>query len=255
MKLTILGSGTTSPHKDRTSSGYWLETSSGNILLDISPSAVYRMAAEGLPWHDLDAIWVSHFHLDHIGGLPPYLFGVKYARETIDRKKPLRIFGPKGLTKMVEKFSEAGDYQLFVQPFPLEFIEVEPLDQFQLAKGLSAAVISTPHTDESLAIHIRDGLGKTLVYSADTGFSEPLTAFARNVDIFILECMFLKNKPVKIHLELAEAVWMAKRAEARTTIFTHLDSSWDNVDFNAEISAYSSGLNIIQAKDGLSIEL
>ena len=73
MKLTILGSGTSVPHPQRTSPANWLETSKGTVLLDCGSDAPHRMAEEQLDWPNLDAIWISHFHLDHIGGLTPFL--------------------------------------------------------------------------------------------------------------------------------------------------------------------------------------
>src|SRR5688500_20276719 len=75
MKLIILGSGTSVPQPHRASSGYWLETNGGSLLLDFSAPIVYRMAQENLDWPNLNAIWISHFHLDHSVGLFPFLFG------------------------------------------------------------------------------------------------------------------------------------------------------------------------------------
>ncbi len=108
MKFIILGSGTSVPHPKRSSSGYWLETENGTILLDCSASAIHRMAQENLDWANLDAIWISHFHLDHVGGLAPFLFGTKYAPETQEREKPLKIFGAKGLKKLIKAFDKVG---------------------------------------------------------------------------------------------------------------------------------------------------
>ncbi|MBA3352740.1 MAG: ribonuclease Z, partial [Blastocatellia bacterium] len=164
MKLTILGSGTSVPHPYRSSSGYWLETSRGTILLDCSASAIHRMAQEDLDWPNLDAIWISHFHLDHVGGLAPFLFGAKHAPVTQSRKKPLRIFGGPGLRKLLQAFSEANDYDLFEQPFPLEIQEIESLETFELMPGVEGVAMSTPHTEESHALHLREG-ETTLVYS------------------------------------------------------------------------------------------
>src|SRR5688572_24978397 len=101
VKLTVLGSGTSVPHTNRSSSAYWLESSAGTLLLDCAPSAVHRMAAEHCDWANLDAIWISHFHLDHCGGFAPFLFGTKYAPDTQSRTKPLRVFGPRGLRQLI----------------------------------------------------------------------------------------------------------------------------------------------------------
>src|SRR4028119_366959 len=132
MKFIVLGSGTSVPHPHRSSSGYWVETANGSILLDCSASAIHRMAQEKLDWANLDAIWISHFHLDHVGGLAPFLFGSRNAPAMRARRKPLQIFGAKGLKKLLAAFDRANEYKLFRQPFPLEIEEVEPLEKFEI---------------------------------------------------------------------------------------------------------------------------
>lgn len=255
MIFTILGAGTSVPHAERSSSGYWVETEKGSLLLDCSASAVHRMAQEKLDWANLDSIWISHFHLDHIGGLAPFLFGTKYALETQDRTKPLKIFGPKGLRQVLENFDNANEYNLLKQPFPLEIIEIEPLEPFQILEDLEAVAMSTPHTDESCAIHLRDSFDKTLVYSADTGFDKSLGAFAKNVDLFVLECSFVKNKPVELHIELAEAIWLIRYSESKKAVLTHLYPEWDTVDFEKEVAKFSPNREILKAFDGLRLEI
>lgn len=254
MKLTVLGSGTSVPHPQRSSSAYWLETKSDTALLDCSASAVHRIAQEGLDWVNLDAIWISHFHLDHIGGLAPFLFGTKHAPHTQDRQKPLHIFGAEGVADLIKAFSDANDYDLLTQPFPVEIVEVEPLEKFKLVGSLEATALSTPHTDDSHAIHIRDG-DATLVYTADTGFSEEVAVFARKVDLLLIECSFVRDKPVEKHLELAEAVHIIRRAEPKRAILTHLYPEWDGVDLNVEMTKLRADVPPELAFDGMVVTI
>src|SRR5919199_267549 len=152
MQLVVLGSGTSVPHPARAPAAHWLQTAGGSLLLDCSAAAIHRMAEERLDWASLDAIWISHFHLDHVGGLAPFLFGTKYAPQTQGRTKPFTVYGPRGTRKLLRRFDEAGDYGLFEQPFPLEVREVSPRTEFEVFEGLSAQTFSTPHTSESLAV-------------------------------------------------------------------------------------------------------
>lgn len=255
MKLTILGSGTSVPHPQRRSAGFWLETESGTLLLDCSASAVHRMAEENLDWANLDAIWISHFHLDHIGGLPAFLFGTKYAPATQKREKPLKIFGARGLRKLIEAFSDANEYDLLEQKFPIEIIEVEPLEKFEILKTIEAVALDTPHTEESLAIHIRNGDDKTLVYSADTGYTKDLGTLARNVDLFVLECSFHEKSPVETHLNLSEAMNLIRYAAPKRAVLTHLYPEWDAVDFEKEVKKFSPPCEVLEARDGECLEI
>lgn len=255
MKLIVLGSGTSVPHPKRSSSGFWLENAQGSLLLDCSASVVHRIAQECLDWANLDAIWISHFHLDHCGGLTPFLFATKHAPNTQARTKPLRIFGGKGLQSLIEAFDYADNYGLLKQPFPVEIIEIEEFEKFQILTGLEAVAMSTPHKDESHAVHLRDALGKTLVFTADTGFTEKLAAFARRVDLLLMECSFVRDKPVETHLELAESMYLIRKAEPKRAVLTHLYPEWDDVDFEKEIAKFSPGCEVIEARDGLRVKI
>ena len=254
MKLTVIGSGSTVPHPRRTSAGYWLETTGGNILLDCSASVPSRAAALNLDWPNLDAIWISHFHMDHVGGLGPLLAGTKHASQMKEREKPLRIFGPYGLRDLIEAFSAVHRYRLLEQPFPVEIVEIEALEKFEIVDGVDAVAMKTPHTKESHAIHIRDRDDTVLVYTSDTGFDETLATLGRAADLLVLECTYFKDKPAKKHLELAEAMFLVRKAKPKRAMLTHFYPEWDDVDFMAEVATFAPGCEVIEAVDGLAVE-
>lgn len=254
MKLTVLGSGTSVPHPRRSSSAHWVEAEGGTLMLDFSGPALHRMAEEGCDWANLDAVWVSHFHLDHVGGLAPFLFGTKYAPQTRERRKPFTVYGARGVEKLLRGFDEAGDYKIFEQPFPVEVKELEPGAEFEPFEGLRAETFSTPHTSESLALRLTERGGASLVYTSDTGFAEPLAWFARAADLFLMECSFFRSKPVETHLELEDAMRLAHLSGARRCVLAHLYPEWDGVDVAAEASKLWDG-ETIEARDGLRLDV
>ncbi len=224
------------------------------MLLDCSADAAHRMAEENLDWPNLDAIWISHLHLDHCGGLATLLFGMKWAPQTVERRKPLKIFSCAGTGRLLKAIDESNSYGLFELPFPLEIRELSNLEEFTPLDGLRCAAFLTPHTRESLAIRLTDAQHKSVVYSSDTGFSEELAAFARKVNLLVLECSFYQDKPVPTHLNLAEAMRMAEIAGPRKLLLTHLYPEWDAIDLEAKARAHWPG-ETIAARDGLRIEI
>lgn len=254
MKLTVLGSGSTVPHPRRSSSAYWLETSGGNILLDCSATAPHQMAKFKVDWPTLDAIWISHFHMDHVGGLGPLFAGTKHAPEMRGRKKPLTIYAPHGFDKLFNGISSVRDYKLREQPFPLNIVEVDASHEFEIVPSVHAVAMKTPHTQESHAIRITDGKA-TLMYSADTGFDEKLATFATGVDLMMLECSFVREKPGGKHLILPEAIQLINNAKPQRAMLTHFYPEWDEVDFAKEVERLSLVCEVVQAEDGLTCEI
>ena len=257
MQLVVLGSGTSVFHPERSSAGFWLQTDAASILLDCSADAPHRMAAENLDWMNLDAIWISHLHLDHCAGLAPFLFGIKWAEGSGRRQQPLRIFGCQGIEKLLKAIDETNQYKLFEQPFAIEIQEFESgkqVTQIDLLPGLEIATVSTPHCAESLAIRLIDSGGATVVYTSDTGYSEAVAEFARHADLLILECSFYRDKPTPKHLELADAMRIAHLAQPKQLLLTHLYPEWDQIDLESEARKLWQG-DTIAARDGLRLDI
>jgi ribonuclease BN (tRNA processing enzyme) len=254
MKLVVLGSGTSVPHPQRAAPAFWLETANGSVLLDCGADSAHRMAQEGLDWPNLEAVWISHLHLDHCGGLASLLFGLKWAPETAGRTKPLKIFGCQGIGKLLRAIDEANNYRLFEQRFPIELQELTGDANFEITMGVIAQTFSTPHTRESVALRLAESDGASVVYSSDTGFSEELALFARGADLLIMECSFWRQKPTPKHLELVDAIRLAQIAQPRQLLLTHLYPEWDDVDLEGEAEKLWPG-RTITASDGLRLNV
>jgi ribonuclease BN (tRNA processing enzyme) len=179
---------------------------------------------------------------------------MRSVRHTQNRTKPLRIFGPQGLRRLIEAINNSYSYRLFDQPFAVEIVEVAAGADFEILPGITAGTLSTPHTPESLALRLKDEYSKLFIYTSDTGFSENLAPFAKNADLLLMECSFRRNKPVQKHLELSDAIRVANDAAPGKLILTHLYPEWNNVDLVSDARTFWAG-ETIEAVDGLRLEV
>ena len=156
MQLVVLGSGTSVFHPRRASAGFWLQTKAGSILLDCSADAPHRMAAENLDWINLDAIWISHLHLDHCAGLAPFLFGIKWAKGIDRRQKPLRIFGCQGIEKLRATFASFAQVRISDRSLIWNSDLIETLELENLLLQATATIHSAANRTESRGAHARE---------------------------------------------------------------------------------------------------
>jgi len=91
MELTVLGSGSANQSKTRRCSGYLLKTMGKLFLIDAGAGVYTAMSEQGIDVASLDAIFISHMHIDHINDLPILLFARKHCSVA---EKTLLIHGP-----------------------------------------------------------------------------------------------------------------------------------------------------------------
>lgn len=87
------------------------------LLIDCGEGTQIALKQAGWSCHDIDVICFTHFHGDHISGLPGMLLSMGNA----DRTEPVTLIGPKGLENVVNKLRVIAPEL----PFELKFIELE----------------------------------------------------------------------------------------------------------------------------------
>ena len=93
MELIILGSAAATPLKERNLSSVALRYRNQIFLFDCGEDFQRKFAEAGLKFNKPLKIFISHFHGDHIIGLPGFLFRLSLN----DRTAPMMIFGPRNL--------------------------------------------------------------------------------------------------------------------------------------------------------------
>ena len=94
MKVTILGSGTAVPSLQRNSAGVLIQENEINTLVDFGYGNLRQLLNLGITYHDIDRIFFTHNHPDHMCDLIPFLFGSRYQLDA--RKKDLEIVAGPG---------------------------------------------------------------------------------------------------------------------------------------------------------------
>lgn len=92
-----------------------------SLLIDCGEGTQVAIREKGWSVNPIDTICFTHFHGDHISGLP----GLLLSMGNSDRKEPVTLIGPKGLEKIVNQLRVIAPGL----PFPLHFIELTEAEQ------------------------------------------------------------------------------------------------------------------------------
>jgi len=116
--LTILGSNSAVPAYGRFPTSQYLKINDHKFLIDCGEGTQIRIGQYRIKRNQIEHIFISHLHGDHVYGLP----GLLTSMSLNDRKEPLSIFGPVGIKEMIEtmfRFSRA------YMSYELSFIELD----------------------------------------------------------------------------------------------------------------------------------
>lgn len=247
MDLTVLGSGTVAPTGQRTAAAHWLEAGTVRLLLDCGAGMLHRAAQFRIPWTETTHVAITHFHIDHWGELPFFLFALRWGTEPA-RTKPLTVLGPSGLrSRLVLLGGAYGDW-VTVPEYLLEVVELQPGERYPLGSDVELEAWKTPHTRESLAYGIRSH-GRRLVYTGDTGYCDDLAAWAEDCDLLLAECSLPDQKGIDLHLTPSRVAALARVARARRLVLTHFYPVFGTADPASEVAKGFEG-DIVAAKDG-----
>ena len=239
MKLTVIGCSPAWNNPGGAQSGYLVE-GGGRLLLDCGPGVLARLRArEG--WPRVDAVAITHFHLDHWGDLVPWVFGASFGPGR-DVPKPMLWLPPGGAGTLRSFGRRLGFADQIDRAFTLE--EYPDGGSFEAA-GFAVTPYRLEHYGE-LTFGLRvENSSRALAYSGDSAPNPNLAELARGADLFLCEATLAASEPSddRGHLSADEALDAFRASGARRLLVIH----------RPDELALDPGLE--RAHDGLEIEL
>lgn len=117
LSVCLPGTGGMLPLPGRWLSCCWMEYQGGALLIDCGEGTQIALREAGCRLSHLETVLLTHFHADHVMGLPGLLLSLGNTRRT----EPLRIAGPAGLGELLSALLVVAPL-----PFPLLMVELSP---------------------------------------------------------------------------------------------------------------------------------
>ena len=259
--VCLLGTGGMMPLPDRALTSLYVRCNGRAVLIDCGEGTQVAIRRASLRFKPIETILITHFHADHISGLP----GLLLTLGNEGRTEPLHMYGPMGLERVVNclriivgelpfeivfhelKTGEEVNFSccgLEGVAFPLDHgmpcfgyrLELKRAGRFDPVRaqerGVPVVLWSRLQKGETLEGYTpEDVLGESraglkLLYATDSRPVSRMADLAENVDLLILEGMFgqvekLERAKEARHMLMQEAAQIAREARAKQLWLTH----------------------------------
>jgi ribonuclease BN (tRNA processing enzyme) len=240
MQLRFIGCGDAFGSGGRFNTCFQVIAPSTTVLIDCGASSMVALRKWGVDPNGIDAIFITHLHGDHFGGLP---FLILDAQLVSRRTKPLTIAGPPGLRQRLGQAMEVffpGSVDIG-RKFALDVIELEP-DTARTVGTVSVLPMQVRHPCGAPPFALRLTIdGKSVAYTGDTEWTEALIPVAQDADVFIAEAYFHDRK-IRFHLDLETVLANMDRLRPRRLVLTHMSPDMLARDFAGRFEVAHDGL-------------
>jgi len=245
MKLTFMGTAGARfmvAKQLAASGGLYLEDGNTRVALDPGPGAVVQYAKRKVDLTKLDAIVVSHRHLDHCGDVNVIIEAMTEG----GFQHRGRLFCPS------DALDEDPVVLKYLRHFPEEVVRLAPETSYRVG---SIDFTTTPkhvHQVETYGFRFGDKLG----WVTDSAYYEGI-AEQHKADVMLIHTVLMQCHSHLPHLCLEDAERIIRDAKPRLAILTHFGMTvWRAHPWEiAEALTQRLGIEVTAARDGMSLEL
>lgn len=239
-RVTLLGTGSPAPNLRRFGPGVLVQAGGKTLLIDCGRGVTQRLRQAGLKLGQVDALFITHLHSDHIVGIPDLWLTGWLEADYAQRRGPFVVYGPTGTRGLMDGLTQAFDWDIKAriadQNLKPEVIRAE-VNEFQQGVifdqgGVRVTAITVDHGEllnPAFGFRI-DYAGRAVTISGDTRFSENLISHAKGSDLLIHQVAavrpeLLKNPVIKVilahHTKPDEAGVVFSRVQPKLAVFYH----------------------------------
>ena len=137
LDVCLLGTGGMMPLPNRWLTSLMTRLNGSSLLIDCGEGTQIAIKEKGWSFHDIDTICFTHYHGDHISGLPGLLLSMGNA----DRTEPVTMIGPKGLERVVNALRVIAPEL----PFEIIFHEITEPEETIIINGYTIDAFRVKH--------------------------------------------------------------------------------------------------------------
>ena len=137
LDITLLGTGGMMPLPRRWVTSLLVRYNGASLLIDCGEGTQIALREKGWSFKPVNTILLTHFHADHIAGLPGFFLTMGNS----DRTEPVTVIGPRGLSRIMTAVRTIAPEL----PFEVNFIEIDGNEQTFLIDGMEITAFRVQH--------------------------------------------------------------------------------------------------------------
>jgi len=247
-KLKILGSANAIPDKKHENTHMAVIGENQTLLIDCVSNPIVRLRKAGIEPDQITDIILTHFHPDHVSGLPLLLMDMWL----LGRQVPLNVYGLDYTLERMEKLMDFYDWSSWPNFFSISFLPIPEQEMSPVLENDEWRVFASPvqHLIPTIGLRLEFlDSNKSFAYSCDTEPCPQVSRLAEGVDVLIHES---SGNHTPGHTSAAQAGEIAHNANAKSLYLIHYPTKI--ADSLPAQAAKTFGGSVALAKDFMEFE-